>query len=714
MTLKYDNGQGNGNGGVGSNVDNANSSTSQYYAKVVTWNENTNTIESNDPEIEGSKTTTYSMTPTIVNYVELTKGYTMPFDYLWSLLVMSENKDFVLKLADLVYNSEIEITVHDNLEIDTNVVVDKYTKKERVDTDGMATVVSYTKADTSVKNTTRANEGQSETPKTNTVSKTGEWSDEESKSYVVTNTTVNKKNTINYKLTKANVWLENYTQEYTYQTPKTTTTTNTVKLEDENYGDSPDSTSNEDTYGHMKELFENLKKSVIAQNNNSQNISIDGQINYINTKVYHATVDKSKETTDTTETKQYVESPAKIQEKTDPKSKEPNFVTLYLENTNEKGRSNISSASSWLFEILENNTSTQDMVDLTKYLLYKATKKDYGVKEYDFSVYSPSELSDMDNGGQSNIEGVPGQIADFFLKKGMPIEGVAAILGNIEQECGFDASAISSPDYYGGYHGLCQWGNYQGSKDGRFAQLEKLAKKKGKDWKDVDVQIEFIWQELNGSGYKSVKDKLMNGKDVNQTTEFFAREYEKCINADGSIQQLDKRQNYANKWLKELKQKATGDSTNIDTSSFLSTAKSCHDYLRINQYWYPTSANLAAGRFVSDNGMPQTHKFPTRGEAVKDRYVDCSAYVSWVLKEYGYNISYPYTASMLNNNPLNLISVPISDVKAGDILVRSNHTEIYCGNGKAYSCGSTSAIREEYSNCNPSGFTNAYRVNKTK
>ena len=55
------------------------------------------------------------MTEQSINYYDMVKAYTMPFNYLWDLLVLSEDIDFVLGLADLVYNSNIVITVNDNL-----------------------------------------------------------------------------------------------------------------------------------------------------------------------------------------------------------------------------------------------------------------------------------------------------------------------------------------------------------------------------------------------------------------------------------------------------------------------------------------------------------------------------------------------------------------------------------------------------------------------
>lgn len=399
QSFSYDNGQGNGsnNGGIGSNLDNANSSDIHYCAKVATWREDTNTVKSNDSNIENTSSTTYSMSTTNINYQELVKGYTMPFDYLWALLVMSENKEFVLNLADLVYNSDIEITVHDNLTINTSEVVDKYTKKTRTDTKGKVTVTAYNKEDDTNKIIS---------------SKDDKWSDEESNMCSTTYTTVSKTNTLDYKLTKANVWIVDYSQEFTYQKPDITTTNNQKNSDDKDYGNSPDSTSNDDTYGHVEKLLKSEKERAIIEQGN-QNITIEGKIDYIETEVYNAMVDISNETRNTTETTKYIESPAKIIEKTNSKSSDPNFVTLFLSSSNEVGRRNILSAVDWLYEIIENNPSTKDYIDLTKYLLYKATQGNIGKSDYDFSIYKPSEFTSVQNNNNS-VTGNNGKFVRYY------------------------------------------------------------------------------------------------------------------------------------------------------------------------------------------------------------------------------------------------------------------------------------------------------------
>lgn len=699
LTFKYDNNMGSGDEGVGSDSKNINEATTKYYAKVATWDETTDIMETTDPEMKEQETneTVYNMTTANIDYQKFVSAYTMPFDYLWALLVIGEDKDFVLQLADLVYNSEIEITVHDNLTVTTDTKTDTYTRKTRTDTEGTVTISCV----------------QGETVQN--IQEKGNWSDEKSENFTTKYTNIVKTNTLDIALTKANVWIVNYQQEYLYQAGQKELVSETEKeLKDKDYGSQPDLTSNEDTYGHVAEFLQTkirekqLEKQEQLENeegaeeetNEVVPVSVTGKIDSINTGVYHATVNRTRKIKNYIQTKQYISSPAKTVEKTDKNANEDNFVTILSKTECTKGRILILKTTKWLYEILANKETTVDMIDLTKYLLYKLTDTDYGITEYDFSVYDPANFVEINSGAKSNLGGAPGQIADFFLEKGMSLEGIAAILGNIEQDCNFNASLATG----GKYKGLCQWN------DKRFAELEKLAKQSSKEWTDIEVQLKFIWKELNSS-YNSVKNKLMNATDIEKATKEFAKNYEKCVSGKRT-KELGERKTKAKEWLKQLQEKASGGTlTNIDTSSFLATAKSCHDYVRENNYWYPSQANISAGKYVRD-GTPVTHKFPTKGEVPSKRYIDCSAYVSWVLKEYGYNLPSPYTASGLLNNPLHLQSVPINNVQAGDILVRSTHTEIYCGNGKSYNCGSTSAIRAETSNCTPARFTKAFRVNK--
>ena len=64
-------------------------------------------------------------------------------------------------------------------------------------------------------------------------------------------------------------------------------------------------------------------------------------------------------------------------------------------NSHYNARSNILSATGWLFEALEQNKDTSKMVDLTKYLLYKATGQNFGVTEFNFEEYDPDGFNQV-------------------------------------------------------------------------------------------------------------------------------------------------------------------------------------------------------------------------------------------------------------------------------------------------------------------------------
>ncbi len=123
---------------------------------------------------------------------------------------------------------------------------------------------------------------------------------------------------------------------------------------------------------------------------------------------------------------------------------------------------------------------------------------------------------------------------------------------------------------------------------------------------------------------------------------------------------------------------------NGSQSDFLAVAKSCHDYLKNNNFYY-----------VQGNSIP----YPNGTS-----YTDCSAYVTWVLYEYGYtelkgpqkSTTWYMDKSAMEKKGWTV--KPATQAKAGDIVVNDYHMEIYAGDGKFYNAGSTTAMREEISN----------------
>ena len=374
ISFKYENGMGEGTGGFGNNTGLSTEGTEiEYYAKVATWKETTKIVESNDPDQPSSSITTYDMTSTKIKYQDLISGYTMPFDYLWAMMVVTEDKEFVFGLIDLVQNSKIEITVHDNLTETTNVKVNTYTENTKVIERDV--VLSHTSQ----------SQGYSERTYPNDSSPY-----ESSSTMTVTNTVITKSNTLDISLTKADVWVVKYTKEYTYQIPETTETISENVLEDIPYTEAPDHTNASDDMGYAEDCRDSEYNKKVEQYSD-----LVSSVEQVYSDYYYSTTNRNEKITNTVKRNKYVASPAKIEEKTDPNAEEPNFSTILMGDGCSKARIYLisSGGSRWLFEILESNESTAEMVDLTKYLLYKATGTKYdGIDSFDFSIFDPKNF----------------------------------------------------------------------------------------------------------------------------------------------------------------------------------------------------------------------------------------------------------------------------------------------------------------------------------
>ena len=641
---------------------------SKYYAIVATWNETTDKIESNDPEQETYTKVKYTMTTTNINYQDAVRQYTMPFDYLWSMLVISEDKDFVFDLADLVYNSKIEITVFDNLTINTNVNVYTYTRKKKTETEAEVTVTGVSGETSS------------------TITEKGNWPpDEDEYDYKTTYTTINKNNTMNIAVTLADVWMAKYVQEYMHEIPEDLVSNSEEILEDIGYMDTPSAEEHDDCHGHAKELL-NSTKQKMRDNGYS---SVSGKINYVNEEVYYATINRKQNMTNTVESTKYVSSPMVAFGKVDKESEEPNFVTIFLDSGNTKAKNNILSVESWLFELLEINEKTVDLLDLTKFLLYKATNIDYGVTEFNFSEYSPSAFT--------NVSGIYGgtiqeKIWFALINEGYSEIAAAAVLGNIAQESNFRADVVNSI----GASGLCQW------LGGRKTQLVAYANSKGVDWTDVDTQIEFLLAEVTPGGkgiatYQFLQKKYATGwKDatnIGSATEAFCWGFERCGKNEA---RMSYRISMAEKYYNEFKGKTmsssdsrigtislSGDNANKMMSMLVEACRICDD----NSYTYSQSNRYGAYQY------------------------DCSSFVARLYQQF-FGINMPSTTDdYANFSQYYVGTYGAVELKPGDVLYRSGHVELYIGNGnRAGAHSSKLAISEQISVKSSAGnFTSVYR-----
>ena len=116
-------------------------------------------------------------------------------------------------------------------------------------------------------------------------------------------------------------------------------------------------------------------------------------------------------------------------------------------------------------------------------------------------MYATTDTStSTTTGGTVDISGSANTrqaVWDFFTGMGYSKEATAGIMGNFQQESGIDPKIIQGGGK-GPAAGIAQWENYN-KKSARWADLNNYAQSKGKDWTDLQTQLEFVHKELEGS-----------------------------------------------------------------------------------------------------------------------------------------------------------------------------------------------------------------------
>ena len=147
---------------------------------------------------------------------------------------------------------------------------------------------------------------------------------------------------------------------------------------------------------------------------------------------------------------------------------------------------------------------------------------------------SKSSNNNTNSGGSNAINGDKKQNAkqiwDFLKGKGLTNVQIAAIMGNIEAESEYNPSAVNSQS---GAKGICQWLGDRADK------LDALAAQQNKNWSDLSVQLDYLWQEIstNKSDYP-----LPSSSDVNQAV----IEWEKTFERSEDTNSYDRRRQSAN------------------------------------------------------------------------------------------------------------------------------------------------------------------------
>ncbi len=473
---------------------------------VVGWERITTNVESNEPDVENVKDKVeYRLIKNSINYKSMVEVYTLPFDLLWAFTVYGEDEKFSYNLAQLALDSKIIFTVQENFTIKTKNQVEEYDKQEKIRKEAAITV--------KIEGKSKTKQVRVETPPTTV-------------SYKTETTITTELCSTNIDLTYADTWIAKYENQYSNTTPDATPEQpNEEEIEDTEYkltsGKSLE--SDEDINKKLEEYKIELCGSEEEYRKKQEEGKISGKIGEIECRTYSRTINKKiTNTLQITTKNRFVKGTPTVTEKIDKKAEEDNFVKIF--NKSVKARNNIKSLSEWFFEALEKSSKTADMIDLIKYLFYVASNKDYGVTEYDFSIFGPSKFKPISGIYGDNIEV---KVWFALINEGYSKEAAAGAMGNFWGESRFVTNnledsfepilghnnetytnAVDDGSYTleqfisdhinencGAGYGLAQW-TYYSRKEG----LYLFAKSKEVSIADENMQIEYMLGELNPSG----------------------------------------------------------------------------------------------------------------------------------------------------------------------------------------------------------------------
>lgn len=468
------------------------------------------------------------------------------------------------------------------------------------------------------------------------------------------------------------------------------------------------------------EKYEECKNSAYLTYANTWLAEVKNE--YVNTTSKNVSTEASsdglKTTTKTVEINKYIKGDTTITEKVKPDADEDNFITLLKKH--ESAQNSILTARDWFYEMLESSNDTVDMIDTIDYLLDivegKTTTGNI-IEEGSKQDITQNQLVDdiiVDTTKGNN---------NLVLKKEQLEEIIRKTYKDTDDKQKNLLGALDS--FY----------KIQSERhvNAVFAMAVTIQESNaGTSWNYIDKSTHNWMSVMGQSGYTDKNGNTWKKyESFSNATEDFGRliETNNSYFAGGNItvKQISKAycspsepwSNHVILKMKDLyssigihlddyidkkEEENSSEDANITATTFLGIAKQCHDYIKDNNFYY-----------VQGNKIP----YPNGTS-----YIDCSAYVTWVLYEYGYTEFAGHqkdTAWFMGSGPSKMgwtILKP-SEAKAGDLLVKSGHIEIFAGDGVGtYSAGSTNSIRKDisYKGCSLSkiisdgGFTRAIRV----
>ena len=571
------------------------------------------TITKNDAASIEATYVTYIIQEKLIDYKPMIQKYTLPFEYLWALLVTTKSDDFVLNLADLVYNSEIKIGIYDNISKTVNTDIEKYREefREKYEEYEDGSLVEKRPSDK-------------------------EW-DTEEYDYEIRNVITTYDENIQYELLYANTWIVEVSTQYENTITSQEPTSDINSDLDENWTDDISPNPYVKTWTRTESHTDPVDGSTYTETINCKS----------NLYKYKRTINHEYISERVSTISKYQKLPTQnLREKTDTdENTDNNFVKIAIKDANATTAFSNLGTVNLLKSILENSSNTKDMVPLTKHLIYKITKNENYNINFSFSYYeSIASFNTISNG----IYGGNIQEKVWFALKDLGLSdiAVAGAMGNIHYESGsFNPTLVE-----GGYTednggiGLCQWTNYpRNSGKGRNAQLKAYAASKGTTWQDEDTQVEFLVAELtNGNGfaekqlltssssYDGVRhnpSEWKDAEDVEVATRVFCYCFERP-NADAARSSMNTRIEYAKMYLAEFsgREKPVGSSEDYANADKVTVMGYTFPHYYQRNYAYRMYG--VPGKTISSSGCGPTSMAMIVAGLTKDQTVNPDSFVT--------------------------------------------------------------------------------------
>lgn len=674
--------------------------------------ETTQTLNSNDPEMNlsdytdalsnvtgGYSKTEYNITTKNINYKSVVSKYTMPFQYLWDFIVVGGDKGVGLELADLVEKSQIVISIYDKVTTSVNTTRYTYNKEMKVDLWATATAGSYRKSDS--------------------WQPANEWVDDENYQIELINTYKNNLPVVD--VTKADVWIVDYSKEYTYQSSQQTSQEISERyiepLEYIPYSGNPSNTSNATDlpyYDKIKDKLNGLVRDLEHQIENSgdsggtSNISNpSAKITQCNANYYKHDINKHETNEYTQFSQEYIASTPVNNPKVKKKTKEEikngtgqdNFVTILCDVNHFSAKERLTfEVPDWLFQALEQNQDTINMVEMTKFLFNKVLGRDEFETNFTFDEFANNNFYSAANIFGNNCEE---KVWFALIAEGYSEYSVAGLMGNLMQESGFKSNnlqnsyerklGMTDETYTNGVnngtytnfvhdsagYGLAQW-TYWSRKEALLA----FSRDMGTGIDDEDMQINFLIKEIKERGCP----QWQSATNVQDACYYFEKEFEQAGNP-----QMGNRLTYANDIYYRYKGKTAPTTVDVKLTGENKTKME--------------ALLQEAQRIANDNRY--TYSQPNRyGEF----QYDCSSFVCRLYAQF-FGIQVPsYTGAYGDQYRIgNSTSV---ELQPGDVLWRAKHVTLYIGNGVYVAAhGKSFPINDQISvySDNPAKYTYVYR-----